>query len=75
VAITLRSVARFSWSGLSRLADGLLAERVRRPVRLYDVAPHVRSLLEVLGMAQLVESDRGLGRSAYAVREVRTTDR
>ena len=55
VVITLRSVARYSWAGLCRMADELAREdRFARRIAFRDVSPRVRSLLEVSGVGGLV---------------------
>jgi hypothetical protein len=56
VVITLRSVARFSWSGLCRLADGLRSEPAATPcVAFRDVVPRTRSLLDAVGLGNFVD--------------------
>lgn len=54
--ISLGSVERFSWAGLQQLARGLRAESARGwTITLCDVPVRVRGLLDVCGIAHLIE--------------------
>ena len=56
VVITLRSVTRFSWSGLCRLSEGLHAEWcLQRHITFRDVTPSKRCLLDAVDLARFVE--------------------
>lgn len=61
VVISLRSIARVSWAGLCRLADGLGGSQCPPGPRFRDVAPSVRALLETVGLGDLIEERRLLG--------------